>query len=516
MSSSECVETGKRSDDKTVAVNKTQVSKFRQTLPQCCAVSAKNLLLLTFGSSLGFSTILIPALQRDDSDIIVSLEELTWISSLNLFLVPIGCLVSGPLSQHFGRKRTMMMSNIPFVVAWLIFHYANNSAMLFTALALTGLTGGLLEAPVLTYVAEITQAHLRGILSATSSVAVILGVFTQMLGGSLAHWRTVALINLAYPVLCFFSLCLVPESPYWFAVKGRLKESEQALCWLRGWVGPNQVRDEYRTLCEAVQKPADTGEKEKTWRLYTKRTFYLPFILVSAAFFISAFNGIATLQTFAVVIFVKLKAPIDSYTAAVCLGVAQLIGTLICVMAIRFMGRRTLSFLSVGGTGLCFLLAAIYGYLNDAEYINGVNYTWIPTILMIGSAFLSHIGIRLLPWILVGEVFPVNVRSSATGAAGSIGYIFTSIANKSFLYIMNGLTLSGTFFFNFLINLIGGCLLFVILPETEGRTLREIEEHYAGIQDLRNRPRKEQHVLKEKWAATNSAVVYDENSESKL
>lgn len=55
-------------------------SKLRQALPQCCAVGAKNLLLLTFGSTLGFSTILIPALQREDSDIKVTMEELTWIS----------------------------------------------------------------------------------------------------------------------------------------------------------------------------------------------------------------------------------------------------------------------------------------------------------------------------------------------------------------------------------------------------------------------------------------------------
>lgn len=109
-----------------------------------------------------------------------------------------------------------------------------------------------------------------------------------------------------------------------------------------------------------------------------------------------------------------------------------------------------------------------------------------------------------------------QVRSSATGASGSIGYIFASMANKTFLYIMNELTLSGTFFLYFLINLVGGCLLFVILPETEGRTLREIEEHYAGIQNLKDRPRKEQHVLKEKWAATNPVTVYDESSESKL
>lgn len=82
--------------------------------------------------------------------------------------------------------------------------------------------------------------------------------------------------------------------------------------------------------------------------------------------------------------------------------------------------------------------------------------------------------------------------------------------------MMNGVSLSGTFFFYSLVNLIGGCLLFVILPETEGRTLREIEEHYAGIQNLKGRPKKEQRAFKEKWAVTNPAVVYDECSESKL
>ena len=111
----------------------------------------------------------------------------------------------------------MMVTTIPFVFAWIIFHQATTVNMLFFAMALTGLTGGLLEAPVLTYVAEITQPHLRGLLSATSTVAVILGVFTQMLTGSLVNWRTVALINITYPVLCCLSLYMVPESPVWLA-----------------------------------------------------------------------------------------------------------------------------------------------------------------------------------------------------------------------------------------------------------------------------------------------------------
>lgn len=131
--------------------------------------------------------------------------------------MPLGGFVSGPVSQRLGRRRTMMISTVPFVVAWFIFYYAKNADMLFIAQALTGLTGGLLEAPVLTYVAEVTQPHLRGLLSATSTMAVICGVFTQMLTGSLVGWRTVALINLVYPLLCFTALYLVPESPTWLA-----------------------------------------------------------------------------------------------------------------------------------------------------------------------------------------------------------------------------------------------------------------------------------------------------------
>lgn len=196
-----------------------------------------------------------------------------------------------------------------------------------------------------------------------------------------------------------------------FPVKGRLKESERALCWLRGWVGPSQVRNEFKALCEAIQKPTDTTDdavKKKIWRAYTKRTFYLPFFLVSAAFFVANFGGGMTLQTFAVVIFTELNAPIDKYTATVFLGIAQLIGIIICILVIHLMGKRKLTFVSVGGTGLCLLIIAVYGYFDD--YLDAAKYSWIPTTLMIAGAFMTNLGIRTLPWVLTGEVFPVEVR----------------------------------------------------------------------------------------------------------
>lgn len=113
----------------------------------------------------------------------------------------------------------MLIANIPFITAWVLLHYATTPTMLFIPLALTGLTGGLIEGPVLTYVAEVTQPHLRGLLSATSTMSIILGIFTQLLAGSLADWRTIALMNITFPLLCATALMLVPESPYWLAGK---------------------------------------------------------------------------------------------------------------------------------------------------------------------------------------------------------------------------------------------------------------------------------------------------------
>ncbi|XP_014205686.1 facilitated trehalose transporter Tret1-like [Copidosoma floridanum] len=501
------------------------VSKLREAIPQCFAVGAKNLLLLTFGSSLGYPTILIPELQKANPPVPVTLDELTWIGSINLFLVPLGGFVSGPVSQRLGRRRTMMLSTIPFVIAWLIFYYAKSANMLFLAQALTGMTGGLLEAPVLTYVAEVTQPHLRGMLSATSTMAVICGVFTQMLTGSLVDWRTVALINIVYPIICFTALYLVPESPTWLADKGRLLEAERALCWLRGWVTPEHVRKEFRDLCETFNRPVTVTTinsivreshslpkqpPKKSWHAYTERTFYMPFALVAWAFFINAFGGIMVLQVFAVVILDELNTPIDKYKATVIVGVAQVLGTIICVFIIHFTGKRKLSFVSVFFTGLSLLMISLYGFLGTRGTIDESRFTWIPTSLMVSAAFFSHIGLKMLPWILAGEVFPPDVRSVATGSAGSIGYIFSSVASKLFLYMKNGMTLPGTFLFYALVNFAGVVGLYFMLPETEGRTLKEIEEHFAGVQKLQDRPKKDQIACKESWAAANPQPVKDD------
>jgi len=80
-----------------------------------------------------------------------------FLGSINLICVPLGCMISGTITQPFGRKPSMIALTLPFILAWLLFHYASTVTELYLALALCGLCGGLLEAPVSTKLFRIVR-----------------------------------------------------------------------------------------------------------------------------------------------------------------------------------------------------------------------------------------------------------------------------------------------------------------------------------------------------------------------
>lgn len=379
----------------------------------------------------------------------------------------------------------------------------------------------MLEAPVLTYVAEITTPKLRGILAATGSFCIILGIFSQFLMGLFLEWRTITLVSTIAPTLAVIFLFFVPESPHWLILKKRDEEAKQSLMWLRGWQksfeGVKKEFDElYRNLTDR-NTPAGVFVKA-----FTRRTFVLPYFICSLAFFIGHFSGMTTLQTYAVPIFAQLKAPVDKYFATMLLGIVELIGTGLCVMLVRFVGKRRLTFFSTFGCSFCFFSTAIYAFFIDdipgeipinnvianitmqienastiaesftaiattesglaftTEFISQVQvaanatastgelhsnqHSWIPLTLLLASALLSHSGIRLLPWMLIGEVYPAKIRGVSSGLTGGTSYIFGFLANKLFLTMVAGLTLPGTFLLYSCVSAVGCFILFLILP----------------------------------------------------
>jgi MFS family permease len=63
--------------------------------------------------------------------------------------------------------------------------------------------------------------------------------------GAFLSWRAQALICSVIPVIIFFLMIFVPESPFYLAKKGKFLEGEKALMKYRGATSRIQVQTEY-------------------------------------------------------------------------------------------------------------------------------------------------------------------------------------------------------------------------------------------------------------------------------
>ncbi|KAJ4445679.1 hypothetical protein ANN_12363, partial [Periplaneta americana] len=229
--------------------------------PQVLASLACSLLLLDLSVSFSFTTVVIGQLKNSTGPLALDDGKASWIGkpgsviagSIAYICQPLGAVSSGVLTDLMGRKRVMLLINLPFLLGWVLMATASSFAMLCIALVLLGITAGLIEAPLSTYIGEVCQPSIRGVMSCMSSVMYQLGSLLVLLMGTLTDWRTTAVICTSIPVVTAVCLLLwlswlthaqVPEAPIWLISKGRIKDAEKALCWLRGWEHRSAVLQE--------------------------------------------------------------------------------------------------------------------------------------------------------------------------------------------------------------------------------------------------------------------------------
>lgn len=336
--------------------------------------------------------------------------------------------------------------------------------------------------------AEITEPRLRGALSSTSSMSINLGILLAFILGTFISWRSLALVNSSIPIAGLILLFLVPESPYWLISQNRLDEAQKSLAWLRGWAKPWAVEEEFFSLYAHLQKhPMYARSPIST---YLKLNFLRPFALISATFVLSHFWS-TPVNVYAIKVFNIFQVPIGPYQATIYIGIVELVAVITCVFAIKLLGKRVLTHISLIGVFFCILCTGAYCQISGAHYLDhGYTespYSWIPVVALLGQAFFTYLCIKGLPWILIGELYDNDVRSFGSGFSSAAGYVMGFAANKTFLDLVSSVTLPGVMWMYSAVTLVGATLLYFWMPETEGKSLAQITEHYSGGDSLDNK-----------------------------
>uniref|UniRef100_A0A6M2DHG4 Putative permease of the major facilitator superfamily protein n=1 Tax=Xenopsylla cheopis TaxID=163159 RepID=A0A6M2DHG4_XENCH len=526
------------------------VGFYRTLLPQVLASTAKNMLLFDLGMAVAFPTIVIPDLMKDDSLIQLNIVQISWFGSLAYICQPLGSLASGVFLEALGRKRAMLLVTLPHIAAWIMMFFATNEAMLFTAAVLLGLGVGFMEAPILTYVGEICQPRFRGILTAMAGVSVLLGVFLTYLLGTTWHWTTVGGVLSTVPIITFVAICFIPETPMWLLSKGRREDALESLCWLRGWVTPDKVEKEFSEIeqyaktisqCTECRKKRlqdacphggvkGWAETRRTMKAALRRTTLRPALLVLGFFVFHQFNGLHMFRPYMVQVVRALGIPLDAHWATVVVSVVGLVGNIACMIMIKLLGKRKLAMISMLGCALSALLIGTWAKIALQPWARSTDSqlppelgqyqesAWMPLVLFIGLAFFMSVGVSPIPWIMLSEVFPYQTRGMASGTTAALNYVVAFVATKSYLDLERLLGLEGMFYAFAVVSFLGIIYIYMLLPETEGRTLQEIEEYFGGknrklmksIQPTKLEEKNGTVVLNGSVLQNGAVVLYDE------
>ncbi|KAJ1528408.1 hypothetical protein ONE63_006822 [Megalurothrips usitatus] len=435
---------------------------------------------ISVGLCQGYSAILLPQLQDKDSKLDISEQDASWIAALGVISNPLGALLSGLLVELLGRRGAIQLTAIPYVVGWVCLALSKQFTLICVGRFISGLAVGMASASYV-YVAEVAPASHRGPLSACGPVLVSLGVLVVYTLGFFAAWHIVAALCTIFALFSLVAISLVPETPPWLASRGREAEARTALVWLRrSPAAADKELDEIKESLAHAEKEREAGAGRCS---FVNPAIWKPFVLLLAFFFFQEGSGIYVVLYYAVSLFQEVGTGMNEYVASIWVACMRLAMSVLGALAIQRLNRTTLACLSGVGMFLAMLVAGFYEHLFSSVAPASRPLPWVPLACFLVHVCVSMLGYLQLPWIMTGELFPLRARGAMGGFVSSLAHllIFTSV--KTYPDLRNAIGMDGVLWVFSGLSLCGALFGKLLLPETNGKTLREIEMSFADGPD---------------------------------
>ncbi|KAL3196712.1 hypothetical protein MRX96_045113 [Rhipicephalus microplus] len=426
----------------------------------------------TIGSGLtyGYSSPALPDIRRT---LDISEEDAGWFGSLLLAGGIVGGVFSGQLLNLIGRKGSTVVAAALFAAGWILLASANSKGLLFSGRFLTGAGVAIMSATSSVFVAEVAPTSLRGALNTGCNFILALGIFVGYVLGKWLNYQWLAAASLVPAVISGLSFLLyVRESPLWLLQKGRRKEAMEALQFYRD----SHVENEFKAMESSVTNVSSglaLGD-------LTQPYIYKSFLCALLSLFMQQVSVVNILLFFAQDIFREAgvaMAP-DDCTIVVggILALFFLVATLLADRAglkLLFVFSTALSAASLAALGLCFHLKDV----NGQSFLD--NYSWLPLVSIVLYFIGYSLGLGPLPFVFVGELIPLKAKGIATSVCVVLFYSFGFLITKTFADLVHLVGTGAAYWFYGSLLAVTFLAFLVLVPDTKGKTLDEIEEIFG-------------------------------------
>ncbi|XP_044593926.1 facilitated trehalose transporter Tret1-like [Cotesia glomerata] len=451
---------------------------------QLFAAMAANICVMASGISMGWQTPLLLMLQEDpvneDNPIgrPITEEEASWIVSLPYIGTWVSCFVPGYLSDRFGRRTVLLASVVPSLLSWALVGLGTSIEVLYAARFISGLSISISFALLPIYCGEIAEPEIRGILGSFFEIFINAGPVFAFSIGPYVSYTNYCIACAASPALFFILFFGMPESPYYFAAKGRKEELIKVLERLRG------------KSREAVEKEADEIEiavqesfrnKATVMDLFRNKVNFKVLVLTSILFIFQQLSGITVVLFYSEIIFASAgEFSLSTSVQTILVGVFQFLGTCFNPLVIDRLGRRILLIVSSAGSAICLGLLGLFFYLKDAAKSDVSNLGWLPIFSMLAFMVSYSIGLGPVSWTIIGEIYSQEIKAKASTIFVFICCALLFTTSKYFTNVASAFGLYTAFWIFAVCSLL--CILFIIffLPETKGKSLQQIQDELSG------------------------------------
>ncbi|XP_043461150.1 facilitated trehalose transporter Tret1-like [Leptopilina heterotoma] len=436
-----------------------------------------NLLIMDSGFHEGWSTPLLPKLKKDKS---LSIEdhETGWIINFLYVGVGLGSLIPFLLMDTIGRKGTLLVASVPKICSWILLGFATNVTTIYIGRMLAGVGCGVTYSVAPIYLGEITSKHTRGLLSTMMAVLINIGMLIIYALGLHFSRLTSSMIAISVPIIFLMCFIWLPETAVYLTKKNRLTSAERTLQWALNRKNVDEELDEIKRIVYSESKESNTF-LESLMDIYRKsesrRAFKVVMILLSAL----TLSGAPPILAYQSETFSKAGYAFSVDIIIVISGCTLVLAGCVCVATVKTTGKRLLLLISAPIATTSLATVAVFYTLQ----VNGFDVSairWIPILGVVVYILSYGLALNPIPIAYIGEIFPNEVKVPAAIFC-ALYYAIASVVVVEFYQIIEKSYGTYLSFWSFsVITLILTYLIYLYVPETEGKSLEEIQTELKG------------------------------------